>query len=108
MLFPYPIRREARSEPVRPNRSVPPSPVIPVLTYPDVRAAVAWLTAAFGYVERTRIGESHRAQLSIGDCGAMIVADTRGEQQPSQAGLVTHIIKVRVDDVAALYERARA
>jgi hypothetical protein len=43
---------------MKPNRSVPPVTVVPVLSYPDVRAAVAWLGAAFGFVERTRIGDS--------------------------------------------------
>jgi uncharacterized glyoxalase superfamily protein PhnB len=90
------------------NRSIPPATVIPVLVYPDVRAAVDWLTAAFGFAERVRIGESHRAQLSIGADGAMIVADVRGEQQPPRANTVTHVIKVRVDDVGAQFERARA
>lgn len=82
--------------------------VIPVLVYPDVRAAVSWLAAAFGFVERTRIGDSHRAQLSIGAGGAMIVADVAGERQPPTAGAVTHEIKVRVDDVDGRFERARA
>jgi uncharacterized glyoxalase superfamily protein PhnB len=90
------------------NRSIPPGPVIPVLVYPDVRAAVAWLSEAFGFVERTRIGESHRAQLSIGADGAMIVADVRGEQRPPQVGVVTQVLKVRVDDVEAQFERASA
>ena len=93
---------------MKPNRSIPPSTVIPVLVYPEVRQAVAWLTAAFGFAERTRIGEDHRAQLSIGEDGAMIVADTRGEQRPPQAGTVTHVMKVRVDDADACCERARA
>jgi uncharacterized glyoxalase superfamily protein PhnB len=79
-----------------------------VLAYPDVRAAVTWLNAAFGFVERTRVGESHRAQLSIGADGAMIAADVSGDRQPPQDGVVTHEIKVRVDDVAAQYERAIA
>lgn len=96
------------SEKVKRNRSIPPSTVIPVLVYPDVREAVAWLSAAFGFVERTRIGESHRAQLSIGEDGAMIVADVRGEQRRPQDGIVTHVMKVRVDDVEAACERARA
>lgn len=52
------------------NRSIPPVAVIPVLVYPGVREAVAWLSAAFGFVERVRIGESHRAQMSIGADGA--------------------------------------
>jgi uncharacterized glyoxalase superfamily protein PhnB len=94
--------------PVKPNRSIPPSTVIPVLVYPDVRQAVAWLSAAFGFAERTRIGESHRAQMSIGEDGAMIVADIRGEQQPPQQGIVTHVMKVRVDKVQTCYEQARA
>jgi uncharacterized glyoxalase superfamily protein PhnB len=79
-----------------------------VLVYPDVRQAVAWLSAAFGFAERTRIGESHRAQMSIGEDGAMIVADVRGEQPPPREGIVTHVMKVRVDNVQARYERARA
>jgi uncharacterized glyoxalase superfamily protein PhnB len=93
---------------MKPNRSIPPATVIPVLAYPDVRAAVTWLTHAFGFAERVRIGESHRAQLSIGDDGAMIAADVRGEQQPPQDGIVTHILKVRVEDVDAQFQRARS
>jgi len=90
------------------NRSIPPFGVIPVLVYPDVRAAVAWLTAAFGFVEHTRIGDGHRAQMGIGAGGAMIVADVRGELQAPQGGVVTHVIKVRVDDVDSAFERARS
>jgi uncharacterized glyoxalase superfamily protein PhnB len=90
------------------NRSIPTTTVIPVLVYPDVRAAVAWLTAAFGFVERVRIGEDHRSQMQVGDDGAVIVADVRGEQQAPQAGVVTHVIKVRVADVDAQFERARS
>ncbi|MDQ4068086.1 MAG: glyoxalase, partial [Actinomycetota bacterium] len=48
------------------NRSLPTSTVIPVLVYPDVRAAVAWLSGAFGFVERVRIGDTHRSQMRIG------------------------------------------
>src|ERR1700729_193043 len=52
------------------NRSVPAATVIPVLIYPDVREAVDWLCAAFGFVERLRIGEDHRSQLKVGGGGA--------------------------------------
>ena len=90
------------------NRSIPPVAVIPVLVYPDVRAAVDWLTAAFGFTEHTRIGENHRAQMSIGTDGALIVADVGGQRQPPRADIATHEIKVRVDDVDVLFERARA
>lgn len=93
---------------MRRNRSIPPSTVIPVLVYPDVREAVAWLSSAFGFVERTRIGDSHRAQMSVGADGAMIVADLGSERQPPEPGAVTHVIKVRVDNVDARYELALA
>ncbi len=91
-----------------PNRSIPSATVIPVLVYPDVRAAVAWLTAAFGFVERVRIGDDHRSQMQIGADGAVIVADVHGEQQPPQAGVVTHLLKIRVADVDAVVDRGRA
>lgn len=90
------------------NRSIPGATVIPVLVYPDVRAAVAWLTDAFGFTERVRVGEDHRSQLQIGADGAVIVADVRGERRSPQAGTVTHLIKVRVADVEAAFQRARA
>jgi uncharacterized glyoxalase superfamily protein PhnB len=80
---------------------------VPVLSYPDVRAAVDWLSAAFGFVERTRIGESHRAQMSIGADGAVIVAE-RGDGKSSQDDRVLHLIRVRVEDVRAQFERARS
>ena len=92
---------------MRPNRSIPSATVIPVLIYPDVREAVSWLGEAFGFVERVRIGEDHRSQLSIGD-GAVIIGDVRKERRPPRAGEVTHSVMVRVDDVDAHCERARA
>src|SRR5712691_2128229 len=92
---------------MRRNRSVPDATVIPVLTYPDVRAAVAWLTQAFGFAERVRIGENHRAQLRFGR-GAVIVADVRGDRRAPRPGEVTHSVTVRVDDARAHCERARA
>jgi uncharacterized glyoxalase superfamily protein PhnB len=92
---------------VRPNRSIPAPTVIPVLIYPDVREAVDWLTAAFGLVERLRIGENHRSQLSLGD-GALIIGDVRGERRPPREGEVTHSVMVRVEDVGSHCERARA
>jgi uncharacterized glyoxalase superfamily protein PhnB len=81
--------------------------VTPVLIYPDVRAAVAWLESAFGFQERVRIGEAHRAQLRVGSNGAVVVADVRADQVPPSDGLVTHLVKVRVADVDAAFARAR-
>jgi uncharacterized glyoxalase superfamily protein PhnB len=92
---------------VKVNRSTRPVSVVPILSYPDVRAAVAWLSAAFGFVERTRIGASHRAQMSIGIDGAVIVAEFR-EEKPRQDQSATHAVRVRVEDVSAQFERARS
>ena len=92
---------------MRPNRSIPASTVIPVLVYPDVRAAVAWLEEAYGFAERVRIGEDHRAQLAFGD-GGLIVADIRHDQVPPARGNVTHVVMVRVEDARAHHERAVA
>lgn len=89
------------------NRSIPAATVVPVLTYPDVREAVAWLGVAFGFQEQVRIGENHRAQLRLGD-GALIVADTGSERRPPTPGAVTHAVLVRVEDARAHCERARA
>ena len=77
-----------------------------MLVYPDVRQAVAWLTEAFGFAERLRIGENHRSQLSFGDA-ALIVADVRNERRPPRPGEVTHSVVVRVEDAKAHCERAR-
>ncbi len=92
---------------LKPNRSVPSATVIPVLTYPDVRAAVEWLADAFGFVETVRIGEDHRSQLAFGD-GAVIVADVLGDRRPPRPGEVTHSVLVRVADATAHCKRARA
>jgi uncharacterized glyoxalase superfamily protein PhnB len=88
------------------NRSIPASTVVPVLIYPDVRAAVAWLSAAFGFAERVRIGEDHRSQLMVGD-GAVIIGDVRHDRRPPRPGEATHSVLVRVEDARAHCERAR-
>lgn len=89
------------------NRSVPKATVIPVLIYPDVREAVEWLSAAFGFVERVQIGDNHRSQLSFGD-GALIVADVRYDRKPPRPGEVTSSVMVRVEDARAHCDHARA
>jgi uncharacterized glyoxalase superfamily protein PhnB len=92
---------------MRANRSMPSATVIPVLIYPDVREAVAWLSAAFGFVERVQIGESHRSQMSVGEGGAVVIGDVRRDRKPPRPGETTHSVTVRVDDVNAHIARAR-
>ncbi len=87
----------------RTNRSIPSPTVIPVLRYPDVPAAAAWLCRAFGFEERLRIG-SHRIQLTVGE-GAVIVAESpQAALEPDQFG---HVILVRVQDADRHIEVAR-
>ena len=88
------------------NRSIPNATVVPVLIYADVRDAVEWLSAAFGFAERVQIGEDHRSQLSVGD-GAVILGDVRHDRRPPRPGESTHSVMVRVDDASAHCERAR-
>jgi uncharacterized glyoxalase superfamily protein PhnB len=97
----------ARDRGLRPNRSIPDAGVVPVLIYPDVRAAVAWLEAAFGFSERLQIGEDHRSQMRAGD-GAVIIGDVRHDRVPPRPGESTHSVMVRVDDARSHCERARA
>lgn len=64
------------------NRSIPACAVIPELAYPDLTQAIHWLTTAFGFTLRIRIGD-HRAQLNVGDSGAVVL------MQHPNAGAVT-------------------
>lgn len=90
------------------NRSIPPSQVIPVLTYPDVRAAVDWLRDAFGVTEHLWIGPNHRAQLMF-ETGGIIAADaTRERAAPTRGAGDTHSVMVRIDDAKAHCAHARA
>jgi uncharacterized glyoxalase superfamily protein PhnB len=87
------------------NRSAPPATITPVLLYPDVRAAVAWLEAAFGFREAVRIGDGHRAQMRVGTDAAIVVAESGGKPV-SVVGI--QALKFRVDDVDAAFTRATA
>ena len=82
---------------MRANRSIPPAVVIPVLQYADVRAAVEWLTKAFGFRERMTIG-THRAQLTFAG-GALVVHEGGPGEGPKGGG--AHSVMVRVEDADA-------
>jgi uncharacterized glyoxalase superfamily protein PhnB len=89
---------------VRSNRSIPRATVIPILAYPDVNQAAAWLCDAFGFSVRLRIG-SHRVQMNVGD-GAVIVRELRPSEANAALG-VGHSVTVRVEDADAHCQRAR-
>jgi uncharacterized glyoxalase superfamily protein PhnB len=84
------------------NRSMPASTVIPVLAYPSVPEAVAWLSAAFGFTLRLGIGD-HRAQLNAGD-GAIVITGGAAAGEPRGRDS----IMVRVADARAHCDRAAA
>lgn len=87
------------------NRSIPRATVIPVLAYPDVHQAAAWLCDAFGFSVRLRIGD-HRVQLNAGD-GAVIVRELRSNEFNAPLG-VGHSVTIRVEDADAHCDRAKA
>ena len=86
------------------NRSIPRATVIPVLAYPDVNQAAAWLCDAFGFCVRLRIG-SHRVQLNAGE-GAVIVREMR-ENEPTPALDCGSSVMVRVEDADAHAKQAK-
>lgn len=87
------------------NRSIPRATVIPVLAYPDVNHAAAWLCDAFGFSVRLRIG-NHRVQLNVGD-GAVTVREMRQDENNALLGIGCSVT-VRVEDADAHCHRARA
>lgn len=79
------------------NRSVPPGSVIPEIPYPEVNQAAQWLSQAFGFRQRLRIGR-HRIQLTFGD-GSIVATSLEGSQP-------RYTVMVRVEDVGAHHEHA--
>jgi uncharacterized glyoxalase superfamily protein PhnB len=86
------------------NRSIPRAVVIPVLAYPDVNQAAAWLCDVFGFSVRLRIG-SHRVQLNVGE-GAVIVREMRPSEVNAMLG-TGHSVTVRVEDADSHCRRAK-
>lgn len=88
------------------NRSIPDATLIPVRSYPDLGAAVAWLRDALGCRERLRI-HGDRTQLTIGN-GAVVVAAWDATTTPATGGRPPATLMVRVADIDTTYQRAIA
>lgn len=97
---------DSSDAPLRSNRSIPDATFIPVRSYPDLDAAVAWLRDVLGARERLRI-PGHRVQLTVGN-GAMVAAAWDTAAAPASGGRPPAVLMVRVPDVDAAYERALA
>jgi uncharacterized glyoxalase superfamily protein PhnB len=111
---------QARLEPAAPPSAPRPAgtPVIPMLRYRDVPAAIQWLSRAFGMkvhrVEADADGNPCYAELTAG-CGMLMIApieDTvfgRLLVQPDEIGGVeTQVCYLSVANVRAHHARARA
>jgi uncharacterized glyoxalase superfamily protein PhnB len=99
------------------NRSAPPGTIVPTIYYEDVGAAIDWLCAAFGFIERYRYGppkDPAGALLLVGD-GSVMLSEARTGQSPkwdddAELGpgkVITHGISVSVDDVDGHFVRTR-
>jgi uncharacterized glyoxalase superfamily protein PhnB len=82
------------------NRSIPRTIVIPELAYPDIGDAIDWLCKAFGFTLRIRIAD-HRAQLNVGDGGAVVLIERNKDVALRSA------VMVRVEDVDAHCARTK-
>lgn len=86
--------------------------ILPHLSYDDVGAAIAWLTEAFGFSERSAArhtaadGTVERTQMQVGD--SMITMGRPSIHADSPADGVSSMLYVYVDDVDAHYARARS
>jgi uncharacterized glyoxalase superfamily protein PhnB len=98
--------------------------VIPMLSYEDPAAALAWLARAFGFKERLRLaapdGRIHHAEMEAGEGVIMLANPTRDYVSPkrhrevceaarkwSSVPWVVDGVLVYVDDVDAHFQRAR-
>lgn len=93
------------------NRSVPAQSILSHITYQDVAAVIAWLSASFGFIEHYRYGDPtdpDGAQMHLGDAWIMLRRARLGEASPRQLGAHTQSLTVFIEDVDAHFERARA
>jgi uncharacterized glyoxalase superfamily protein PhnB len=85
--------------------------IAPYLLYEDVAGALDFLARAFGFEEQLRYtgpeGYVNHAEMRIGD-GVIYMGDP-GEQyrNPAHLGASTQMVCVSVDDVDAIFERAK-
>ena len=88
--------------------------IFPILRYQDARAAIRWLSAAFGFVELFSVPETgafvRHAQLKLGTNLIMLgsVRPEDGLASPQTLGGSTQALCVYVADLEAHFERARA
>jgi uncharacterized glyoxalase superfamily protein PhnB len=96
---------------VRHNRSAPAAAVVPILVYPDVNAAIDWLSDAFGFVERLRAADRNgvvgHAQLTAG-AGDIMIGRVGGPYVAPDSSRVSQYVLVAVEDVDTHCKHAQA
>ena len=91
------------------NRSVPVDTILPHVVYPDVAAAIEWLSRVFGFREHYRYGDpAAGAQVHLGNAWMMLRGERPGESSPAQSGTASQSLTVFVEDVEAHYRRSQA
>src|SRR5579883_1350697 len=79
------------------NRSVPADIVLPHIVVRDIRAAIEWLAAAFGFQEHYRYGDPPAgAQLHLGEAYIMLCETRKGRATPAEMGACTQMLTVFV------------
>jgi uncharacterized glyoxalase superfamily protein PhnB len=88
--------------------------IFPILRYSGARAAIRWLCAAFGFVERFCVPEEgpyvRHAQLQLGK-NLIVVGSVRpddGIASPKTLGCATQMLAVYVEDPDEHFQRAQA
>jgi predicted enzyme related to lactoylglutathione lyase len=94
------------------NRSAPPGPIVPVLSYNDVAKAIEWLCGAFGFKERLRTpleadGTIHHTQLAVGEGSVILHGVPVADRRPRDPNAFVDGPMVYVEDVDAHFERAK-
>lgn len=83
----------------------------PYIFYEDTAAALEWLASAFGFRERLRTtnsdGELAHAEMQVNDAVVMM-GSPPDYKNPAHVGQITVGMYVRVGDVDAHYQRAKA
>jgi PhnB protein len=86
--------------------------ITPYLLYEDVESALEFLSRAFGFEETLRYtgsaGYINHAEMRYGEGNIMMGDPGDDYRNPKRLGAASVQIYVHVDDVDAVYERARA
>lgn len=91
------------------NRSVQADIMLSHIAYQNLPDAITWLAKAFGFEEHYRYGEpAAGAQLILGNACIMVRQAAAGQKSPAQLGYGTQSLTIFVDDVNAIFERAKA